>query len=262
MSRSTTLKFLFVGLLAFGLIAYQIFKPEDPCNKPSSKYLFLIDRTDFLGPKTQDGIKNALNKLIEEAEPGTLIKLTYVTGDERSDETVSACRPRMLTRTTTIHTKKGEVQGRWDEFQKKIDTKLNEKQSPSPSSPIYETVLNEARTEFQAFSGKKLIAVFSDYRQHTSKVSLHHRCGDIDMEFNRLVDSLPLERTKLQGKAQPLAPLSAAEIHPYFIPRDDMNREFMSCVTAIADRFFNKTADGKSTLNEMKWLAQSGAVSK
>ncbi len=73
MSRSTTLKFLFVGLLAFGLIAYQIFKPEDPCNKPSSKYLFLIDRTDFLGPKTQDGIKNALNKLIEEAEPVRLL---------------------------------------------------------------------------------------------------------------------------------------------------------------------------------------------
>jgi len=248
--------------LVLGLIGYQIFKPDDPCNKPNSKYLFLIDRTDLLSLKTQEGIKKIIDNFIESAKPGTLIRIVYITGNDKSDDTVSACRPEMLTRTTTITTKKGEVQGRWDEFYKKIETKLNEKQLSSPSSPIYDTVLNEARTEFQPFSGKKLIAVFSDYRQHTSKFSLHHRCGDIDSEFNRLIDSLPIQRNDPQGKSQPLAALSATEIHPYFIPRDDMTREYMTCVTAIAERFFNKTSDGKSMPNEMKWLAQSGAVSK
>jgi hypothetical protein len=255
MSKNAKLKFsIILGLLSLFAI-FQLLKTGDPCAKPPERHVIIIDGTDQLGNLTVDGIKSKLKELTEKAAVGARFKLVFIGGDPPSSKTITTCRPE----TSTLSNAEKKIQREWQDFNRILFDPLDNRPKSSPSSPIYETILDEARTEFQGFSGKKILTVISDWRQYSpGKLNLHHECEDPKKAFTALSESL-LVRVSLTADR----PLANVAVHRLLIPRDDMSEKFTKCVLQVADMFINTIADKNTKLPEdWRILARSPAASK
>jgi hypothetical protein len=255
MTKSTVIKFgIALGfLVAFG--AYKVFKIENPCATPPERHVVIIDATDPLGTLTVEGIKSTVKVLTEKAAVGSEFKIVLLGGDPPASKSETACRPD----TNPISNPQNKIDREWKTFSETIFGPIDKRPTSSPSSPIYETILDESRTAFQGFSGKKVLVVISDWRQYSpNKTNLHHGCDDPTKTFTNLSESL-----LVRVSASTDRPLAGVTVYRLVIPREDMNEKFTKCVLQVADMFINAVSGQGTTLPESwKVLARSPSASK
>jgi hypothetical protein len=248
----TRRNFLIGAAIIFIALAPQLI-PKDSCEKSSSKLLILIDQTDELSDKTIEAIKNHAKLAIKNSRPYTNVVVKYIS-DGKINKRYEGCRPEMVEWYTQITSDDVALTRIWKEFLDNFLNHLTLKMGVSETSPIYETIIDDARIEFVDFKYKTLI-VFSDFRQFTkNKINLHTKCTEATKETENILNTLA---TLPVVQSATMRPLAGVNVMRYFIPRADMTKDNISCLVSVSDMVFQNLATDITELAPVEFLPSS-----
>ncbi len=248
----TKRNFLIGGLVIIVATILQLI-PKHSCEDSSAKLLILIDQTDALSDKTLEAIQNHAKSAIDTSLPYTNVVVKYIS-DGTIKKRYEGCRPEKIEWYTQITADDATLTKKWKEFTQEFLGHLTSIVGVSESSPIYETVIDDARLEFVDFKYKNLM-VFTDFRQFTkNKINLQTKCGDVSLETKNILDTLP---TLTQIDSSNMRPLNGVHVKRFFIPRADMTKENISCLTSVADMVFQNLATETTELTPIEFLPTS-----
>lgn len=250
--NKTTINFLGGAVIIFIALAFQL-SPEDSCEKSSSKLLILIDQTDYLSDKTMDAIKNHAKATINNSKANTNVVVKYIS-DGKINNRYEGCRPEKVEWYTQITSDDVALTKKWKEFADDFLNHLTLDMGVSESSPIYETIIDDARVEFVDFKYKTLI-VFSDFRQFTkNKINLQTKCTDASKETDNILNTLA---TSPVAEAATMRPLGGVNVRRYFIPRASMTKDNISCLISVSDMVFQNLSTNTTELAPVEFLPLS-----
>lgn len=265
MNSATKLKFGLSLIFLVGIAAIGISASKDPCANPRDRVLILIDQTDEISPLAKDAIWKHVNELMTKASAGTSFKIRFLRPESVTIDAPTACRPDSVSAATELYKNLPKTEQRWRDFSTQVQKAIFSQISPSPSSPIYEGILDEVRNEFIGVKGTRTLAVFSDFRQYTpGRVNLHHSCSDPQSQYEKIRAALTLipPQKEPQRTLDTERPLNGVRVLPFLVSRADMNSQFTECVISVAEMYFNRLSGEATKLERFVALPVSKGVSQ
>ena len=149
----------------------------------------LLDRSDALTPLQKRGAQQRVRSLIEEAVPGTRVRLHVLDPDDPLliETLFDGCRPVDGSRANALTQNERRLRARWrDEFERPLQDHLREslRDAPADVSPLLEAIQSVALQDFAAAAAPgrdRRLLVVSDMLQHTPRYS-HYRNDPLDYE--------------------------------------------------------------------------------
>jgi hypothetical protein len=249
---STRLNFVLGGAIILIALALQL-KPEDSCETSSSKLLILVDQTDVISEKTLQAIKSHAQVAINNSKPYTNVVVKYIS-DGNVNKRYEGCRPSKVDWYTQIASDDVAMTKKWKQFVESFLTHLTLKVDVSETSPIYETIIDDSRTEFVDFKYKAMI-VFSDFKQFTkNKINLQSVCKNPEVETSKILDTLA---TLPITHSETTRPLNGVSVKRYFIPRAGTTKANIECLVEVSDMVFQNLSTNSTELAPVEFLPLS-----
>jgi hypothetical protein len=244
--------FLIGGLIIFVAGVIQLI-PNNSCEKSSNKLLILIDQTDQLSDKSIEAIQKYAVMAINNSLPYTNVVIRYIS-DGKIKKRYEGCRPEKVEWYTQIAADDQKIEKEWKRFAAEFLSQLTSKVEISDSSPIYESVIDDARVEFVNYKHRELL-VFSDFREYAkNKVNLQTQCTDVLTESKNIMNNLPtIPKAEVDG----MRALDNVHVSRFMIPRNSMSKDDLDCLVKVSDMVFQNLMSSTSTLDPMGFLPRS-----
>jgi hypothetical protein len=227
--------------------------PQNSCEKSSNKLLVLIDQTDQLSDKSLESIQQHAKQAINASLPYTNVVVKYIS-DGKIKKRYEGCRPEKVEWYTQVFADDQKLDKQWRRFVSEFLSQLTAKVENSDSSPIYESVIDDARMEFVDYKNKEML-VFSDFREYTkNKVNLQTKCLDASSESHTIINTLP---TITQAGSESMRPLDGVNVKRFIIPRESMSKSELDCLVTVSDMVFQNMMSSASILAPMGFLPTS-----
>jgi hypothetical protein len=256
--------FAFLGILG-GIFAWSELQPKD-CGDSTHTTLILFDVTDPLGASAISAAKDYTWGIIEAAPDFSRVIVKPIRGLGEHNvlgATVQTnCRPIKPTFGTGVRAAVKKVEGEWSSFQdwfcgdsggqrglacgdqgRAKKGALDASFPPSTSSPILESIVDDARQYLSPRPQSWNLVVITDWRQYSSSLDLHMTRCDLHAQIN--VNKVPFladaRARVLEVKKDFGRPSQAVSL---FAVRDGMTNAEADCLQRFGENFLNSiTAD-------------------
>lgn len=249
--------FAFLGLLV-GLYAWRSLQPQD-CSESTHTTLVLFDVTDPLGTQAIAAAKDNAWGIIESAPDFSRVIVKPIRGLRGSETTetkeVASCRPIKPTATTGFQQGVKKVEREWNTFaewfcgdsggqrgltcgdsRRKKNSALDAAFPPSSTSPILESIVDNARQYISPRGQSWTLIVISDWRQYGSSLDLHLKRCDLQPQIDiSAVPFLADARSRVLDVEQDFGrPSQAISL---FALRDGMTTPEADCLQRFGEKF-------------------------
>ena len=159
-----------------------------PTSGPIARTVFLIDRTDGIGPITRADIEKEIRVLLDATKPDEAVELYVVSAIERKPlaPVIKKCNPGTGADADVLTANPRLMARRWQQqFREPLDKLLSQllTEQPAEVSPIMESIQSVAVTVLAPRGPEMLprtLVIVSDLLQNSSAWSLYRQPADID----------------------------------------------------------------------------------
>jgi hypothetical protein len=261
--------FAFLGLLA-GLYAWRALQPSD-CGDSTHTTLILFDVTDPLGAPAIAAAKDRAWDIIESAPDFSRLIVKPIRGLGAAPTAQAAeftkCRPTKPTATTGLKQGVKQVEREWNSFKdwfcgdsagqrglscgdsrRTRNSALDSIFPPSSTSPILESIVDDARQYISPRAQSWNLIVITDWKQYGSSLDLHLKRCDLQPQIDMtkvpfLADSKSRVLDVKQDFGRP------SQVTSFFALRAGMTTPEADCLQRFGEKFINSITSDSPYIN-------------
>ena len=261
--------FAFLALLG-GLFAWKALQPTD-CGGSTHTTLILFDVTDPLSPPAIAAAKDRAWDIIESSPDFSRLIVKPIRGlgavQTAQPTEFASCRPIKPTATTGLQQGVKQVERDWNSFmdwfcgdsagqrglscgdtRRARNSALDSAFPPSSTSPILESIVDNARQYISPRVQSWNLIVITDWKQYGSSLDLHLKRCDLQPQINMTkVPFLADTRSRVLDVKQDFG--RPSRVISLFALRDGMTTPEADCLQRFGEKFMNSIMSDSPHIN-------------
>jgi hypothetical protein len=267
--QNFTIGFAFLGLLA-GLYAWRSLQPQD-CGDSTHTTLILLDVTDPLGTPAIAAAKDRAWGIIESAPDFSRVIVKPIRGlgggQTNQSTEFASCRPIKPSATTGLKQGVKKVEREWSSFKdwfcgdsaghrgltcgdsrRTRNSALDSVFPPSSTSPILESIVDNARQYISPRVQSWSLIVITDWKQYGSSLDLHLKRCDLQPQIDLTkVPFLADAKSRVLDVKQDFG--RSSQVTSLFALRDGMTTSEADCLQRFGEKFMNSITSDSPYIN-------------